>query len=126
MEPNQPSFETSSSNLPGYGQTPVPNAVGALVLGIISIPTCICYGVPGLVCGVIAIVLGSRAVTAYQQDPQRYTQGSYNNALAGRVCGIIGTALSALFLAYILIFLIIYGTLASSIIGSFIDQVKHH
>ena len=114
METNQPFGSNSPMDIPGYGQTPVPNAVGALVLGIISIPTCICYGVIGLICGIIAIVLGSRAIMTYNQDPNRYTRASFNNANAGRICGIIGTVLSALFFVYVIVVLIIYGTLASS------------
>jgi hypothetical protein len=111
---------------PGYGQRPVPNSVGALVLGIISIPTCACWGIVGLVCGIIAVVLGSKALALYKQHPEMYTRSSYNNANAGRICGIIGTCLSALYFIYVIVFLIIYGTLVSSAIsGGFFDQMNN-
>jgi hypothetical protein len=77
---------------------PVPNSTGALVLGIISIATCIAYGVVGLVCGIIGLVLANKAITMYHTNPSEYTQTSFNNAKAGKVCSIIGICLSALFL----------------------------
>lgn len=93
----------------------LPNATAALVLGIISIPTCICYGIPGLACGIIAIILGSKAVKLYKANPGMYTPSSFNNANAGKVCGIIGVILSALFLLYIVLVLILYGVAITSI-----------
>ena len=93
----------------------LPNATAALVLGIISIPTCICYGIPGMACGIIAIILGSKAVKLYKANPAMYSQSSFNNANAGKVCGIIGVILSALFLLYIVLVLIVYGVALSAI-----------
>jgi len=39
-----------------------------MVLGIVSIPTCICFGLPPLICGPLAIVF---YVVAKKQTPQR-------------------------------------------------------
>ena len=39
----------------------LPNATTSLVLGILSIVTCLCYGVIGLPLGIIAVVLGNKA-----------------------------------------------------------------
>lgn len=111
----------NQSQQPQSSQTPMgmmptlPNATAALVLGIISIPTCICYGIPGMACGIIAIILGSKAVKLYKASPGVYTQSSYNNANAGKVCGIIGVILSALFLLYIILVLVVYGVALSAI-----------
>ena len=99
-------------------QPTLPNATAALVLGIISIPTCICYGIPGMACGIIAMILGGRAVKLYKANPGVYNPSSYNNANAGRVCGIIGVCLSALWLLYVIVVIVIYGVAVTSIFDS--------
>src|ERR1035437_4108672 len=107
------------------GQQVLPNSTAALVLGIISIPTCTCYGIAGLVCGIIAIILGSKAVKLYKANPGVYNISSYNNANAGKICGIIGVSLSALFLLYVIIVAIFVGTAMTAIFsGMPWDQVK--
>ena len=115
----------NQSQQPPILQTPIgmqptlPNATAALVLGIISIPTCFCYGIIGMACGIIAIILGSKAVKLYKENPGVYNPTSYNNANAGKICGIIGVVLSALFLLYIIIVLVFYGMAVSSILSGF-------
>lgn len=115
----------NQSQQPPIPQTPMgmmpalPNATAALVLGIISIPTCFCYGIVGMVCGIIAVVLGSKAVTLYKANPGVYNPSSYNNANAGKICGIIGLILSALFLVYIILVLVLYGVALNSVFSGF-------
>lgn len=77
-------------------QQPLPNSTAVLVLGIISIVGSLCYGIPGLVCGIIALVLGSKGRRLYNEAPERYQLASYNNLNAGRICAIIGTILAVL------------------------------
>jgi hypothetical protein len=84
-----------------------------LVLGIISIATCWLYGIPGAICGIIAMVLHKKDKMVYATDPQRY-DNSFKTSKAGFVCAIIGTSLSALFLLYVIIMLVFIGTIASS------------
>ncbi|MCE3294929.1 MAG: hypothetical protein K0R65_643 [Crocinitomicaceae bacterium] len=91
------------------GNKVLPNATATLVLGIISIATCWIYGLPGLICGIIAIVLHNKDKKIYMEDPQSY-EASYKNLKAGYICGIIGLSLSALFILYIIIVLSILGT----------------
>ena len=43
----------------------LPNSTAVLVLGIISIPTCFCYGIVGMICGIIALVMNGRATKLY-------------------------------------------------------------
>jgi hypothetical protein len=86
-----------------FGQVPVPNAAGVLTLGIISIALCWCYGVVALTCGIIALVLGNKGLALYKANPGMYTQSSYNNLKAGRVCAIIGLCLSALIVIYVIV-----------------------
>ena len=88
-------FSQQFGNNPG-GQIPVPNSAAVLVLGIISIALCWCYGVVALTCGIIALVLSNKALVLYKANPNAYTPSSYNNLKAGRVCAIIGLCLSAL------------------------------
>ena len=77
-------------------QRDLPNATAILVLGIISIVGCFCWGIIGLGCGIAALIMASKAIEQYNQSPASYTQGSYKNANAGRICAIIGTILSGL------------------------------
>ncbi len=79
-------------------QRDLPNASGVLVLGIISIIGSMCYAVPGLVCGIISLLMANKSMGAYELDPASYTQSSYNNTKAGRICAIIGLCLSAIML----------------------------
>jgi hypothetical protein len=91
------------------GQVPVPNATAVLVLGIVSIVLCWCYGIVGLACGIIALILSGKSKAIYESSPDTYTISSFNNLKAGRVCAIIGTILSALGLVYYVIIILIYG-----------------
>jgi M penetrans paralogue family 26 len=80
---------------------PVPNSTAVLVLGIVSIVLCCCYGL-GLIGGIIALVLHKKALKTYNGNPAEYTSGSLKNLNAGRVCAIIGIILSALFIIYLI------------------------
>ncbi|MCL1943960.1 MAG: hypothetical protein FWF54_10500 [Candidatus Azobacteroides sp.] len=95
-------------------QQEVPNATVVLILGIASIVTCCCYGIPGLICGIITLILSGKGMNAYKGNPLMYTQSSYNNLKAGRICGIIGLSLSAIYFIIVLICLIVYGVAALS------------
>ena len=85
------------SNVP---KVDLPNATAVLILGIISIPTCCCYGVVGLICAIIALVLAKSANNLYVSDPGKYTEGSYKNMNAGKICAWIGISLSAIVLLF--------------------------
>jgi hypothetical protein len=101
---------------------PVPHATAVLVLGIISIVGCLCYGIVGLICGIIALVLASKARAAYNQNPGMYLQSSYSNMKAGRICAIIGTSLSAVYMAIMIIYLAIFGTFIMNNWQEIMDQ----
>ncbi|MCK5170075.1 MAG: hypothetical protein KAQ75_09355, partial [Bacteroidales bacterium] len=66
-------------------QQPLPNATAVLVLGILSIAVCWCYGLFGITMGIIALVLSGKAKSLYNKNPEQYTMGSYKNMSAGRV-----------------------------------------
>lgn len=97
MEQNQ--FEQNQFNQP---QVPLPNATVVLVLGILSIVGCCCYGVLGIVFGIIALVFAKSASSQYKANPHLYTPSSYQNVNAGKICAIIGLVLSVLVVVYII------------------------
>ena len=93
------------------GQEKVPNNVGVLVLGICSIfPGCFCYGIVGVICGIIALVMANKANNLIEDHPQRYTPESIQLVKAGKICGIIGLSLSALYLLFLIVYLLIVGS----------------
>ena len=65
-------------------QQKLPNSTLILVLGILSIPTCCCYGVLGLILGIIAIVLANKAAKVYAENPELYT--GFQNVKTGKIC----------------------------------------
>jgi hypothetical protein len=75
----------------------LPNSVLTLILGIASIPLCFCYGLPGIVAGIVALAISSGDVKKYRETPELYTKASHSNLKAGRICAIIGLCLSALY-----------------------------
>ncbi len=97
-----------------FGLLPVPNATAVLVLGIISIALCWCYGFIALTCGIIALVLANKGMAAYKANPEAYKLSSFNNLKAGKICAIIGLCLSALMVIYIIVILCFVGATMSA------------
>jgi len=95
-------------------QQNLPNATASLVLGIISIVFFLCYGVIGLVCGIIGLVLANKDRKLYKAYPEMYSAASYSTSNAGRTCSIIGLVLSSIFVLVIILELIIVGSLIST------------
>lgn len=81
-------------------QQKLPNATAVLVLGILSIPTCCCYGI-GLVLGIIAIVLYNKDKKLYMENPELYS--NFNLSNTGRILGIIGVVLSAIMIVLMIL-----------------------
>lgn len=95
---------------PGEGNTDpqayqqnLPNATAVLVLGILSIVLCFCYGVIGIILGVIALIMAGKDMKLYQANPDMYTESSFKNIKTGRICAIIGLSLSVLYLVYVIV-----------------------
>ena len=89
----------------------LPNATASLVLGIISIVGAFCYGVVGVICGIIGLVLANKDRKLYQTAPELYSASSFSTSNAGRICSIIGLILGSLFLLIIIIYLILFGSI---------------
>ena len=67
-------------------------AVASMILGIVSIPTCVIEGIPSLVCGILAVVFASKAEKQIRKG--QAAASSRGMAKAGFVCGWIGISLS--------------------------------
>ena len=80
-------------------QQQLPNATLILVMGILSILGCCCYGLPGIIMGIVAIVLGTKATKLYKLAPENYT--GFGNVQAGKIMGIIGIVLSIFYIGYL-------------------------
>ena len=85
----------------------LPNASATLVLGILSIV--LGCGVIGLVLGIIGLVISKEGKELYAQKPDVYS--GYGNLNAGRIMSIIGVVLGGLSLIYLMIMLIIGGSI---------------
>ena len=85
-------------------QPQLPNSTAALVLGIISIVSLCCCTFVGFVLGIIGLVLGNKAVAMYVQMPGVYSEASYKNANAGKICSIIGLVLNGISVLLVAIF----------------------
>ena len=81
-------------------QQKLPNSTLILVFGIISIVTCCCYGILGLIFGIIAMVMAKKATAVYMENPEQYT--GYQNVKTGKILAIIGIILSSLYLIYVI------------------------
>lgn len=79
-------------------QQKLPNATLILVFGILSIVTCCCYGVLGLIFGIIAIVMAGKATALYKQNPEMYSD--FGNVKTGKILAIIGIVLSTIYLLF--------------------------
>ena len=78
----------------------LPNANIVLILGILSVITCICYGIFGIVFGVIALVLAQKDMKLDRNNDIVYT--NYQTVNIGRVLAIIGIVLGILFIIMII------------------------
>lgn len=101
--------QTAPQNQNFLSQESLPNATAVLVLGIISIVACCLYGLPGLICGIIALVLAKKDTALYNENPGRFTTNSFSNLKAGKVCAIIGVSLASIFLIYIIVVIAFVG-----------------
>ena len=89
-------------------QQPLPNATSVLVLGILSIVVC-------FITGIIALVMSKKDMTLYAANPEAYTEASYKNIKAGRICAIIGIVLQGIgLLIYILLAVIFVSAVGAS------------
>lgn len=85
----------------------LPNSTLILIFGILSLLSCCCYGLPGLIFGIVALVMAKKAKETYLQNPELYS--GYGNVKTGRILAIIGIVLSVLYILAIVVYLAVYG-----------------
>lgn len=103
-------------------RVPIPNSQGILILGIFSLVTTFCcggIGFVGLVLGIIAVVMSSKAIDTYERNPRAYTESSYKNVNGGRICGIIGIVVNGALILFGIIYLILVGAGLTAFFSSF-------
>ncbi|KFF00455.1 membrane protein [Chryseobacterium formosense] len=88
-------------------QQKLPNATAVLVLGIVSIVGCCCYGILGVIAGIIGLVLYKKDNQLYQSNPTLYSD--YNNLNTGRILCIIGLVISVLYLILNVVLIAVFG-----------------
>lgn len=101
-------------DLGGDSPAALPNATPVLVLGIISLVGCFLYGIPGLVCGIIAIMMHKKDKALYDSNPGKYAE-SFKTSKAGQICGIVGVSLSAAFIAFLVFYVFFVFSIFSTV-----------
>ena len=101
---------------PGAGSESAPYSTAVLILGIISIPSCFCYGIIGLTVGIIALILSKKGIKMYEEAPSKYIKTSLKNLKTGRICAIVGIITSLL---YILFVILLFASGQASIYSNF-------
>jgi hypothetical protein len=91
---NAYSYQDTSS----IGITPLPDASTVLVLGILAILGSFCYGIFGLILGVVALGVSGRPARLLRESPNSYSVGSISNFKAGKVCAIVGLCISGVYI----------------------------
>lgn len=102
-------------------KVPIPQSQGILILGIFSLVTTFCcggIGFVGLILGIIAVAMSSKASQLYEQNPSAYTEASYKNMNAGKICGIIGICVNGLMIVVGIIYLMVVGASLATIFST--------
>jgi hypothetical protein len=103
----------------------LPNESAVLVLGILSICSCVMWGLPGLVLGIVSLVLYNKDKSIYNTDPAKYER-SFKNSNAGRICAIIGVSLSAVTFLFILGYFLIIGSLFFGLASTINESAEYN
>ena len=84
---------------PGFGPPNSSNglAVGALVTGILALPTTCCCSLASLPLAIAAIIMGGMALSKVKAQPHLF--GGKGMALAGLICGALAVLMSIAALA---------------------------
>lgn len=85
----------------------LPNATATLVLGILSIVSCFCYGFLGVILGIIGLAISANSVRMYKESPDLYE--GYGNLKSGRIMCIIGLILSSIVVIVWLVYVVFLG-----------------
>lgn len=98
--------ECGTAVVPAFQSTLAPangKAIASMVLGIVSIPTCVCYGLPSIICGGLAIYFAR--IARKELVAGRFSPGSVSMAQAGLICGAIGLVIGVLYVGAVAVML---------------------
>jgi len=104
---NPPSMENNPYGYNMKNTAALPNVTTALVLAILSVFLCCCYGVPGLITSIVALFLANNALKLNRQNPEEYRRSDVSNAGVARIIAIIGIVLSSLGTLYFIVYVIL-------------------
>ncbi|MCY0977675.1 CCC motif membrane protein [Chryseobacterium wangxinyae] len=90
----------------------LPYATAVLVLGISSIALCCCYGLPGIMTGIIALILYRKDIRYYEKNKMQYD--NLDSLKTGRKLSIIGISMSLVYILYLIFAYYIAGAEAFS------------
>jgi len=79
-------------------------AIASLVIGIVSMMSCIIYGVPSIILGPLAIIFGEISIRQYKKGLRAGSTKGFS--WAGRICGWISLTVGLVFIG-LMIFMII-------------------
>ncbi len=102
----------------------LPNATAILILGILSILTCCCWGVIGLTLGIVALILAKKDLALYNENPEIYE--GFSNINTGRILAIIGIILSSIYLILNIYMYVVWGEEGiKEFQENLIEKIKH-
>ena len=80
-------------------------AIASMVMGILSIPSCFCYGIPSIIFAVLGLIFAS--VATKQMSRGGYASSSRGMNTAGKICSYVGLTLGILYILFFVIMIII-------------------
>jgi hypothetical protein len=113
-EQEQPAAQPQNKALE---QQKLPKAGLILGLGIGSIVTCCCYGVPSIILAIIALVMAKKELELYNANPELYS--NYDHLKIGRILAFVGLGFGILYLIYLVVYVVIMGGMAMMDISNF-------
>jgi len=85
----------------------LPNSTLILILGIVSILGCCCYGIFGIIAAIVALVLAKKATALYLEEPELYD--GFDNVKTGKILSYIGLVLNGVYIVYLIYIITMIG-----------------
>jgi hypothetical protein len=91
----------ASINRENIKKEDIPHSKTVLILGILSIPTCFCFGITGVIIAFITFHFHKKAILSYTLNSEKYGKTSYNNLKTGKICATVGLTLGLMYLLFV-------------------------